>query len=61
MSGGKGSVIGMAFAALLLGFMENVLNMLNLPFYYQYIVTGVILVFALIMSNLRDLLLERKV
>lgn len=61
MSGGKGSVIGMAFAALLLGFMENVLNMLNLPFYYQYIVTGIILVFALIMSNLRSLLLERKI
>ena len=61
MSGGRGSVVGMAFAALLLGFMENVLNMLNLPFYYQYIVTGVILVFALIMSNLRGLLLERKV
>lgn len=61
MSGGKGNVIGMFFAALLLGFMKNVLNMLNLPFYYQYIVTGVILVFALVMGNLRSLMLERKV
>ena len=61
MSGGRGNVIGMFFAALLLGFMENVLNMLNLPFYYQYIVTGLILVFALVMGNLRNLIMERRV
>ena len=35
--------------------------MLNLPFYYQYIVTGIILVFALVMGSLRELLMEKSV
>lgn len=61
MAGGKGNVIGMFFAALLLGFMKNMLNMLGLAFYYQYMITGCILVFALVMGNLRELLLARKV
>jgi ribose/xylose/arabinose/galactoside ABC-type transport system permease subunit len=61
MAGGQGNIIGLFFAALLLGFMKNALNMLNLPFYYQYIVTGVILVFALVMSNLKPLILERRI
>lgn len=61
MAGGKGNIIGMFFAALLLGFMKNMLNMLNLEFYYQYVITGFILVFALVMGNLRELLQARKV
>ena len=61
MAGGKGNIIGMFFAALLLGFMKNMLNMLNLEFYYQYMITGFILVFALVMGNLRELLQAKKV
>jgi ribose/xylose/arabinose/galactoside ABC-type transport system permease subunit len=61
MAGGKGNVPGMFFAALLLGFLKNALNMLNLPFYYQYIVTGLTLIFALVMGNLHLLISEKRV
>ena len=59
MTGRKGNIPGMICAAVLLGFLKNALNMLNLPFYYQYIVTGVILVFALVMNNLQLLLSQK--
>ena len=59
LSGGKGNVIGMLFAALILGFISNGLNMLNVEYYYQYLATGVILIFALFMSGLKEMMQER--
>jgi len=59
LSGGKGNVIGMLFAALILGFISNGLNMLNVEYYYQYLATGIILIFALFMSGLKEIMQER--
>lgn len=47
--GGIGGVIGSLAGALLISLTKNVLNMLNVFAYYQYIVKGVILVLALLL------------
>ena len=55
LSGGKGNIPGMLCAAVLLGFIKNGLNMLNVPFFYQDLATGVVLIFALFMGSLHYL------
>jgi len=61
LGGGKGNVPGMLFAALILGFVSNGLNILNVPYYYQYMATGVILIFALLMGGIKEMVRERHV
>ena len=53
MSGGMGSVVGALAGAIILSMINNVLNMLNVFAYYQYIVKGLILLLALLVFNLR--------
>jgi ribose/xylose/arabinose/galactoside ABC-type transport system permease subunit len=59
LSGGKGNITGMLFAALILGFISNGLNILNVAYYYQYLATGIILIFALFMSGIKEIMQER--
>lgn len=44
--GGRGSVLGTVLAALLLTLIDNGLDLLNVPSFYQYLVKGVILISA---------------
>jgi len=60
LGGGKGNVLGMLSAAIMLGFVSNGLNMLNVPFYYQHMATGIILIFALLMSGVMEMMRERR-
>ncbi|HEY8890486.1 MAG TPA: ribose ABC transporter permease [Clostridium sp.] len=46
LSGGKGSIKGTVIGALIIGVMNNGLDLLNVPSYYQQIVKGVIIVGA---------------
>ncbi len=50
--GGIGGIVGTLAGAVLISLTNNILNMLNVFAYYQYIVKGVILVLALILFQL---------
>jgi ribose transport system permease protein len=52
LDGGRGSVVGCFLGVLLLGIISNSLNILGVSPFYQNMVLGAIIVFAVIMSNL---------
>ncbi|MFA5384057.1 MAG: ABC transporter permease [Eubacteriales bacterium] len=54
MNGGKASVPGTFIACLTLGVMRNGLTMLAVPTYYQQLFTGVIILAAIVISQLRS-------
>jgi ribose/xylose/arabinose/galactoside ABC-type transport system permease subunit len=51
--GGKGTVVGVVLGSLLLAFISNALNILNFSSYYQQIMIGVIIIFAVIIDKLK--------
>lgn len=51
--GGRGSVIGTFFGIILLGMIANGLVLLNISSFYQPVVTGIILLLALILDEVR--------
>jgi ribose transport system permease protein len=51
--GGIGGVLGTLAGAFLISMTNNVLNMLNIFAYFQYIIKGLILVLALVLFQLR--------
>lgn len=51
VSGGSGSVIGMALGALIVGFLSNGLNLLGVGSFYQTVFKGIILVGAVILDS----------
>ncbi len=55
LMGGKSSAIGCVAAVLIIGIVGNILNLMHVSSYYQYVLTGVILRVALTMSALRKM------
>jgi ribose transport system permease protein len=53
LSGGIGSIVGAFAGAMLLSMINNVLNMLKVFAYYQYIIKSLILILALLVFQLR--------
>ena len=53
-SGARGTVLGALFGVLLLGIVNNALNILGVDAFYQTVVLGVIIVIAVIFSNLKS-------
>ena len=53
LAGGKGSVIGTFLGMMLLGIVQNALNLLGVPSFYQYIFVGGIIVAAVVLSNMK--------
>lgn len=51
MNGGAGSVIGTLAGILILGMISNGLNLLQVNPYYQYVVKGLIILFAILMDQ----------
>jgi ribose transport system permease protein len=49
--GGEGSFLGMIIGALIVGFVGNTLNLLNVQFFYQTVLKGLILVGAVLLSR----------
>jgi ribose/xylose/arabinose/galactoside ABC-type transport system permease subunit len=49
--GGSGSVFGALLGAILVGFIENGLNLMNVPASYHPIVTGVVILASLILNQ----------
>ena len=54
-AGAKGTVLGAFFGVLLLGIVNNALNILGVDAFYQTVVLGVIIIVAVIFSNLKKI------
>jgi ribose transport system permease protein len=52
LEGGEGKIRGVVFGALVLGIVRNSMNLIGLPRTYQYIVTGAIFIFAIILNKI---------
>ena len=52
LSGGRGKILGVVFGTIMLGLINNALNMLHVPSYYQYMVLGLVIILAVIVSNI---------
>lgn len=53
LTGGVGTVAGTLAGSFVLGMINNVMNMMKVNAYYQYIIKGAILVFALLIFRLK--------
>lgn len=51
LKGGKGSIVGVLPAALILLMINNFLNLMNVSSYYQFIFRGVILILVLVIQH----------
>lgn len=51
MAGGRGKIIGTLIGALILGLLNNSLNLLGVDPYYQMIVKGAVILFAVLVDN----------
>ncbi|WP_283179815.1 L-arabinose ABC transporter permease AraH [Gemmobacter sp. 24YEA27] len=54
LAGGRATMTGVIVGVLILGIAENVMNLLNIQAFYQYVVRGLILLFAVLLDNLRS-------
>jgi len=54
LSGGEGSVLGAFLGALFMGFLANALNLLGVDVYWQNLVTGALLIFAVVVDVLNE-------
>jgi ribose/xylose/arabinose/galactoside ABC-type transport system permease subunit len=53
LSGGQGSIVGTLLGALVLGVVNNGMNILNVNVYWQQVVKGSIIVLAVVIDQLR--------
>jgi ribose transport system permease protein len=53
MQGGRGNLFGTLIGAFLLSSISNALDILNIPSFYQYLATGLLLVGALSLDSAR--------
>lgn len=44
--GGKASMLGVVAGVFIMGTVQNVMNLINIPVFYQYVVSGIILLLA---------------
>ena len=54
LNGGRGSIIGTFIACFTLSVLRNGLTMLAIPTYYQQLITGVIILLAIIIAEIRN-------
>lgn len=54
VSGGKGTLVNVLFGAFIMGVLSNGMIMLGLSDYWQWVVKGLVLLFAVAMSNLKS-------
>ncbi|MBV8344172.1 MAG: ABC transporter permease [Candidatus Eremiobacteraeota bacterium] len=60
LTGGRGSVIGTFFGALLIGVLYNAMNLLNVDSYLQKVLLGAVILFAVVLDELRKRYLSRQ-
>jgi L-arabinose transport system permease protein len=54
LAGGRAAMTGVIVGVLIMGIAENVMNLLNIQAFYQYVVRGLILLMAVLLDNLRS-------
>jgi L-arabinose transport system permease protein len=54
LTGGRAAISGVIVGVLIMGIAENVMNLLNIQAFYQYVVRGLILLLAVLLDNLRS-------
>jgi L-arabinose transport system permease protein len=54
LSGGVGTIVGTIVGVLIMGTAQNVLNLLNVPTFYQYVVRGTVLLLAVLFDQLKQ-------
>jgi ribose transport system permease protein len=57
--GGRGAIIGTFFGALLIGFLDNAMNLLQINSYLQWVVLGAVILLAVVLDELRKRYLKR--
>ncbi len=53
LTGGRGSIVGTFFGALLIGVLYNAMNLLNVDSYLQKVVLGAVILLAVVLDELR--------
>jgi L-arabinose transport system permease protein len=60
LAGGRAAMSGVIVGVLIMGIAENVMNLLNIQAFYQYVVRGLILLVAVLLDNLRSVAAGRR-
>ncbi|MBV9103888.1 MAG: ABC transporter permease, partial [Candidatus Eremiobacteraeota bacterium] len=59
LMGGRGTIVGTFLGALLIGVLNNVMNLINIESYTQEIVLGAVILLAVVLDELRKRYLTR--
>ena len=51
LAGGRGTILGTVLAAILISMIDNGLQMMNVPSFYQYLVKGSVLLAAVVLDQ----------
>jgi ribose transport system permease protein len=54
LMGGVGSVLGTLVGALIIGVLDNGLVLMNVPFFYQFIIKGGVIISAVLLDRIRS-------
>ena len=54
LAGGKATIFGVLIGVLIMGTVENVMNLMNVDSFYQYLVRGLILLAAVLLDQLKS-------
>lgn len=60
MSGGKAKVVGTVFGCLTIGIMNNLLNLLDVSPFWQWVAKGLIIILAILMDAQTEAFVNRK-
>ena len=53
-TGGRGTIVGTIIGALIIGVLNNGLVLMNVPFFYQLIIKGAVIIVAVLIDQLRS-------
>lgn len=54
LSGGVAPILGVVAGVLIMGTMQNAMNLMNIPTFYQYVVRGLILLVAVLIDQFKQ-------
>ncbi|MBY8917614.1 L-arabinose ABC transporter permease AraH [Nitratireductor sp. L1-7-SE] len=60
LAGGRATMTGVIVGVMIMGIAENVMNLLNIQAFYQYVVRGFILLLAVLLDNMRSSAIGRR-
>ncbi|MBI3921279.1 MAG: L-arabinose ABC transporter permease AraH [Armatimonadetes bacterium] len=54
LTGGVGTILAVVVGALIMGTVQNAMNLLNIPTFYQYVASGAILLAAVLLDRVKQ-------